>query len=136
MRSPAPALVLVLVLVLVPSPWVQALRSDRGLVPEENLGVTVNVTVLDGRGNLVQVMSSADGTYGQNSPRVDSRGLVLGPAPHLGGRFHLVPGAAWVYQVWSYQTLPCRTWFERCPTLVYQILVLSYMGPPGPSNWR
>lgn len=82
MRSPAPALVLVLV--LVPSRWVQALRSDRGLVPEENLGVTVNVTVLDGRGNLVQVMSSADGTYGQNSPRVDSRGLVLGPAPHLG----------------------------------------------------
>lgn len=98
MKSPAPALVLVLV--FVPSRWVQALRSDRGLVPEENLGVTVNVTVLDGRGNLVQVMSSADGTYGQNSPRVDSRGLVLGPAPHLGGRFHSVrPGVAWFYLV-------------------------------------
>lgn len=117
MRSPAPALVLVLV--LVPSRWVQALRSDRGLVPEENLGVTVNVTVLDGRGNLVQVMSSADGTYGQNSPRVDSRGLVLGPAPHLGGRFHpVLPGAACL-------VLPQST-------LLYLVLPLSYIGLPGP----
>lgn len=115
MKSPAPALVLVLV--FVPSRWVQALRSDRGLVPEENLGVTVNVTVLDGRGNLVQVMSSADGTYGQNSPRVDSRGLVLGPTPYLGGKFHSVlPSDAWVY--WGQLGPP---WFYRCPQWVNHV---------------
>lgn len=84
---PSIPLVLVLapVLVLALARSVQALRSDRGLVPEENLGVTVNVTVLDGRGNTVHVMSSDDGTYGQNSPKVDSRGVVIAPAPHHGG---------------------------------------------------
>lgn len=84
---PSIPVVLVLgpVLVLALARSVQALRSDRGLVPEENLGVTVNVTVLDGRGNTVHVMSSDDGTYGQNSPKVDSRGVVIAPAPHHGG---------------------------------------------------
>uniref|UniRef100_A0A674MBM2 Ring finger protein 130 n=1 Tax=Takifugu rubripes TaxID=31033 RepID=A0A674MBM2_TAKRU len=61
-----------------------AARSDRSVVPEDNVGATVNATVLDGRGNLVQVMSSAEGKYGQNSPKVDTRGVVITPAPRSG----------------------------------------------------
>lgn len=74
-----------LVLVLVPSQLVSAARSDRNMVSEEYVGATVNATVLDGRGNTVHAMSSDDGTYGQNSPKVDTKGIVIAPAPHHGG---------------------------------------------------
>lgn len=73
-----------LVLVLVWSCWVAAARSDRNPVSEEYVGATVNATVLDGRGTVVHMMSSEDGTYGQNSPKVDTRGVVLAPAQHHG----------------------------------------------------
>lgn len=75
----------VLFLVLVLSRSVSAARSDRNMMSEEYVGVTVNATVLDGRGNTIHVMSSDDGTYGQNSPKVDTRGIVIAPAPHHGG---------------------------------------------------
>lgn len=81
-RLPVPS---VLVLVLVLSRLVSAARSDRNMVSEEYVGATVNATVLDGRGNTVHAMSSDDGTYGQNSPKVDTRGVVIAPAPHHGG---------------------------------------------------
>ncbi|KAI3351392.1 hypothetical protein L3Q82_020200 [Scortum barcoo] len=84
-RVPVPVLVLVPVLALVLSPSVLAARSDRNLVSEEYVGATVNATVLDARGNAVHAMSSDDGTYGQNSPKVDTRGVVIAPAPHHGG---------------------------------------------------
>nr|XP_020441069.1 E3 ubiquitin-protein ligase RNF130 isoform X2 [Monopterus albus] len=72
------------VLVLVLTGSVLAARSDRNSVSEEYVGATVNATVLDGRGNIVHMMSSNDGTYGQNSPKVDTRGVVIVPAPHHG----------------------------------------------------
>lgn len=78
-------LVLIIVQVLVLSHSVLAARSDRNMVSEEYVGATVNATVLDGRGNIVHLMSSDDGTYGQNSPKVDTRGVVIAPAPHHGG---------------------------------------------------
>ncbi|KAE8286372.1 hypothetical protein D5F01_LYC16061 [Larimichthys crocea] len=78
--------VLVQVLVLVVSRSVSAARADRNMVSEEYVGATVNATVLDGRGNTVHVMSSDEGTYGQNSPKIDTRGVVIAPAPHHGGR--------------------------------------------------
>ena len=80
------ALVLVLVLVLVlPGPAWTA-RSDRTMVSEEYVGATVNATVLDARGNPVHMMSSDDGTYGQDSPKVDTRSArVIAPATHHGG---------------------------------------------------
>lgn len=74
----------VLFLVLVPVSPVLAARSDRNMVPEEYVSAMVNATVLDGRGNIVHMMSSDDGTYGQNSPKVDTRGVVIAPAPHHG----------------------------------------------------
>ncbi|XP_039669044.1 E3 ubiquitin-protein ligase RNF130 [Perca fluviatilis] len=79
------ALVLVLVLVLVlPGPAWTA-RSDRTMVSEEYVGATVNATVLDARGNPVHMMSSDDGTYGQDSPKVDTRSArVIAPATHHG----------------------------------------------------
>ncbi|XP_077429823.1 E3 ubiquitin-protein ligase RNF130 [Vanacampus margaritifer] len=80
--------VLVLVLVLVRSPWTQAGRSDRGgavLESEEYVSATVNASVMDAQGHAVHVMSSEDGTYGQNSPKVDTRALlVVTPAPRHG----------------------------------------------------
>ncbi|CAN9514559.1 unnamed protein product [Ophioblennius macclurei] len=72
------------VLVLVPVFPVSAARSDRNMVSEEYVSAMVNATVLDGRGNIVHMMSSDDGTYGQNSPKVDTRGMVIAPAPHHG----------------------------------------------------
>ncbi|KAK2848698.1 hypothetical protein Q5P01_008532 [Channa striata] len=79
-----PVLVLVLVQILVLSGSVSAVRPDRTMVPEEYVGAMVNATVQDGRGNVVHIMSSNDGTYGQNSPKVDTRGVVIAPAPHHG----------------------------------------------------
>ncbi|XP_008325026.1 E3 ubiquitin-protein ligase RNF130 isoform X2 [Cynoglossus semilaevis] len=76
--------VLVLVLVVVLMDSVAAARSDRNMVSEEFVGATVNTTVLDARGHTVHVMSSDDGTYGQNSPKVDTRGVVIAPTPHNG----------------------------------------------------
>ena len=87
-RLPIPSvliLVLVLLQVLVLTGPVSAGRSDRTMVSEEYVGATVNATVLDGRGNTVHMMSSDDGTYGQNSPKVDTRGIVITPAPYHGG---------------------------------------------------
>ncbi|KAM9375580.1 E3 ubiquitin-protein ligase RNF130 isoform 2-T4 [Pholidichthys leucotaenia] len=75
---------LVVAQVLVQTHTVMAGRSDRNMVSEESVSATVNATVLDGRGNIIHMMSSEDGTYGQNSPKMDARGLVIGPAPHHG----------------------------------------------------
>ncbi|XP_026199072.1 E3 ubiquitin-protein ligase RNF130 isoform X2 [Anabas testudineus] len=84
-RLPVPLVsALVLVQVLVLSCSVSAARSDRNMVSEEYVSATVNITVQDGRRNTVHVMSSDDGTYGQNSPKVDTRGIVIAPAPHHG----------------------------------------------------
>ncbi|XP_042274599.1 E3 ubiquitin-protein ligase RNF130 [Thunnus thynnus] len=80
----AQVLVMVQVLVLVLPCSVWAARSDRSMMSEEYFGATVNATVLDSRGNTVHLMSSEDGTYGQNSPKMDSRGVVIAPAPHHG----------------------------------------------------
>lgn len=78
-----PVLVLIQILVLGSA---SAARSDRNMVSEEYVSATVNATVLDGRGIIVHMMSSDDGTYGQNSPKVDTRGVVVTPAPHHGGK--------------------------------------------------
>uniref|UniRef100_UPI0037E89134 E3 ubiquitin-protein ligase RNF130 n=1 Tax=Semicossyphus pulcher TaxID=241346 RepID=UPI0037E89134 len=80
-RPPVPP---VLVLVLILSRSGLAGRSDRNSPLEEYICATVNATVLDGRGNTVHMMSSDEGTYGQNSPKVDTRGIVIAPAPHHG----------------------------------------------------
>ncbi|KAG7218137.1 hypothetical protein INR49_020588 [Caranx melampygus] len=79
-----PVLVLLQVQVLILPVFVSAARSDRNIASEEYVGATVNATVLDGRGHTVHTMSSDDGTYGQNSPKVDTRGIVIAPAPHHG----------------------------------------------------
>lgn len=77
-----PVLVQVLVVVLFQS--VLAARSDRNSALEEYVCATVNATVLDGRGHSVHTMGSDEGTYGQNSPKVDTRGIVIAPLPHNG----------------------------------------------------
>lgn len=78
------AVVLVLVQIVSQAHFVLAARSDKNF-SEEYVDATVNVTVSDARGTTVHVMSSDDGTYGQNSPKVDTRGVVIAPAPHHGG---------------------------------------------------
>lgn len=72
------------VLVLFLNRSMSAGRSDRNMVSEGYVDATVNATVLDARGNAVHMMSSDEGTYGQNSPKVDTRGVVIAPAPHHG----------------------------------------------------
>ncbi|KAK5603800.1 hypothetical protein CRENBAI_000949 [Crenichthys baileyi] len=70
---------LVLVQFVVQARSASAGCSDRNSFED----ATVNATVLD-RGSVVHVMSSEDGTYGQNSLKMDVRGIVLTPAPHHG----------------------------------------------------
>ncbi|XP_012713585.2 E3 ubiquitin-protein ligase RNF130 [Fundulus heteroclitus] len=72
-------LMLVLVQVVVKARLASAGRSDRNSIED----ATVNATVMD-RGSAVHMMSSEDGTYGQDSPRMDARGVVLTPALHHG----------------------------------------------------
>ncbi|KAF3694298.1 E3 ubiquitin-protein ligase RNF130 [Channa argus] len=102
-----PVLLLALVQILVLSGSVSSARSDRNMVSDEYVGAMVNATVLDGRENIVHMMSFDDGTYGQNSPKVDTRGVVIAPAPHHGvldrqgcdpGTHFLIPhqGIHWV----------------------------------------
>lgn len=75
--------VLVLVLVSVPV-LVQARSSSAGRPDRTSIeDATVNATVMD-RGSSVHMLSSEEGTYGQDSPKVDARGIVLTPAPHHG----------------------------------------------------
>ncbi|XP_019713789.1 E3 ubiquitin-protein ligase RNF130 [Hippocampus comes] len=80
-----PSLLPLLLLILVRA---RAGRPDRGsvvLASEEYVSATVNATAVDARGHAVHIMSSEDGTYGQNSPKVDTRALVVvTPAPRHG----------------------------------------------------
>ncbi|MED6262274.1 hypothetical protein ATANTOWER_017089 [Ataeniobius toweri] len=79
-------LMLVLVQIVVQARSASAGCSDRNSFED----ATVNATVLD-RGSVVHVMSSEDGTYGQNSLKMDVRGMVLTPAPHHGGSHITAP---------------------------------------------
>ncbi|XP_034038117.1 E3 ubiquitin-protein ligase RNF130 [Thalassophryne amazonica] len=81
-RVPAGA---ILSLVLLLNRVAVAPRPDRPLALVENVSATVNATVLDGRRNVVHMMSRDDGIYGQNSPKIDTKGIVITPAPHHGG---------------------------------------------------
>uniref|UniRef100_A0A8C4YVG7 Ring finger protein 130 n=1 Tax=Gadus morhua TaxID=8049 RepID=A0A8C4YVG7_GADMO len=51
---------------------------------DDHVSATVNATVLDSKGNPVQMMSNDDGTYGQNSPKSDTKGTVIAPAHYHG----------------------------------------------------
>ncbi|KAF7648740.1 hypothetical protein LDENG_00152510 [Lucifuga dentata] len=83
-RLPVPVALVSMVLVLALSQAVAGARSDRTMSLEEYVGATVNATVLDAKGHAVHTMSSDDGKYGQNSPKLDIRGVVIAPAPHHG----------------------------------------------------
>ncbi|MEQ2312611.1 hypothetical protein AMECASPLE_032894 [Ameca splendens] len=72
-------LMLVLVQIVVQARSASAGCSDRNSFED----ATVNATILD-RGSVIHVMSSEDGTYGQNSLKMDVRGMVLTPVPHHG----------------------------------------------------
>ncbi|XP_066505284.1 E3 ubiquitin-protein ligase RNF130 isoform X1 [Hoplias malabaricus] len=54
--------------------------TDKSVVSkEEYYSATVNATVLDSRGNPKRLISKDDGRYGQNSPKVEAKGIVLTP---------------------------------------------------------
>lgn len=85
-RLPVLVTLVRIALVLTLSRAVAAGRSDRTMSLEEYVAATVNATVLDAKGHAVHMMSSEDGKYGQNSPKIDIRGIVIPPAPHNGGK--------------------------------------------------
>ena len=80
------AAVLVLLLLVLP-PRALSIRADKALNKDDHVSATVNATVLDSKGNPVQMMSNDDGTYGQNSPKSDTKGTVIAPAHYHGGKF-------------------------------------------------
>ncbi|KAM4621543.1 E3 ubiquitin-protein ligase RNF130 isoform 2-T2 [Polymixia lowei] len=73
----------VLVLLLLPQ-CLLSVRNDKTSSKDEHVSATVNATVLDSRGNLIQMMSNDDGTYGQHSPKADTKGVVIPPAAYHG----------------------------------------------------
>uniref|UniRef100_A0A8C5B4C7 Ring finger protein 130 n=1 Tax=Gadus morhua TaxID=8049 RepID=A0A8C5B4C7_GADMO len=77
------AAVLVLLLLVLP-PRALSIRADKALNKDDHVSATVNATVLDSKGNPVQMMSNDDGTYGQNSPKSDTKGTVIAPAHYHG----------------------------------------------------
>ncbi|XP_067374549.1 E3 ubiquitin-protein ligase RNF130 isoform X2 [Channa argus] len=113
-----PVLLLALVQILVLSGSVSSARSDRNMVSDEYVGAMVNATVLDGRENIVHMMSFDDGTYGQNSPKVDTRGVVIAPAPHHGGTGDMV--AVMITEAYGKEIL---AHLERNLTVLVSVLV-------------
>ena len=89
------AVLVLLLLVVVPPRGALSIRTDKALsTKDEHVSATVNATVLDAKGNPVQMMSNDDGTYGQNSPKSDTRGTVIAPAHYHGGTFRWSQGCA------------------------------------------
>lgn len=76
----APVSFLILVLGLVGPVW----AGPRSLLPDDQVVATVNVTATDSRGNIVHMISFDDGLFGQHSPKTETGGVVLTPAPQHG----------------------------------------------------
>lgn len=55
--------------------------TDKTVVnKEEYYSATINATIQDIKGNVKRQLSKEDGRYGQNSPKIDVKGIVLAPA--------------------------------------------------------
>ncbi|XP_035622242.1 E3 ubiquitin-protein ligase RNF130-like isoform X2 [Oncorhynchus keta] len=74
----------VVLLVLVLPRCILSIRADKTISKEDHVSATVNATVLDSKGNPKQILTKDDGMYGQNSPKVDAKGIVIAPAPNHG----------------------------------------------------
>ncbi|XP_055745234.1 E3 ubiquitin-protein ligase RNF130-like isoform X2 [Salvelinus fontinalis] len=81
--TPCSHLPLVLLVLVLPR-CILSIRADKTISKEDHVTATVNATVLDSKGNPKQILTKDDGTYGQNSPKVDAKGIVIGPAPNHG----------------------------------------------------
>lgn len=76
------------ILVLVIPRCVLSASADKSLVKQDDYySATVNVTVMDSKGNPKQILTKDDGRYGQSSLKADAKGIVIAPAPNFGGRF-------------------------------------------------
>uniref|UniRef100_A0A8C7DDG0 Ring finger protein 130 n=1 Tax=Oncorhynchus kisutch TaxID=8019 RepID=A0A8C7DDG0_ONCKI len=82
--TPCSYLPVVLLVIVLPR-CILSIRADKTISKEDHVTATVNATVLDSKGNPKQILTKDDGTYGQNSPKVDAKGIVIGPAPNHGG---------------------------------------------------
>ncbi|XP_067103624.1 E3 ubiquitin-protein ligase RNF130 isoform X1 [Osmerus mordax] len=61
-----------------------SIRADNTFSKDDVVSATVNATVLDSKGNPKLILTKDDGKYGQNSPKVDAKGIVIAPAPYNG----------------------------------------------------
>lgn len=61
-----------------------SIRADSTFSKDDLVSATVNATVLDSKGNPKLILTKEDGKYGQNSPKVDAKGIVIAPAPYNG----------------------------------------------------
>ncbi|RXN07528.1 E3 ubiquitin-protein ligase RNF130-like protein [Labeo rohita] len=58
-----------------------SIGADKTMVNKEDYySATVNATVLDHKGNPQQMVTKNDGRYGQNSPKIEAKGIVIAPA--------------------------------------------------------
>lgn len=83
--TPCSYLPAVLVMLVLPR-CALSIRADKTIGKDDHVSATVNATVLDTKGNPIQMMTNDEGTYGQNSPKADAKGIVIAPAPYHGGR--------------------------------------------------
>ncbi|XP_035265605.1 E3 ubiquitin-protein ligase RNF130 isoform X2 [Anguilla rostrata] len=73
------------VLVLVFPRCVLSASADKNMVKQDDYySATVNITVLDSKGNPKQILSKDDGRYGQSSLKTEAKGIVIAPAPIFG----------------------------------------------------
>ncbi|XP_051945308.1 E3 ubiquitin-protein ligase RNF130 isoform X1 [Xyrauchen texanus] len=58
-----------------------SIGADKNMVNKEDYySATVNATVLDHKGNPQHMVTKNDGRYGQNSPKIEAKGIVIAPA--------------------------------------------------------
>ncbi|XP_066572778.1 E3 ubiquitin-protein ligase RNF130 isoform X2 [Amia ocellicauda] len=78
--APSRCLSAVMLLLVLPR-CMLSIRADKSLVSaDEYVTATVNVSVLDSKGNLKQLPMKNDCRYGKNSPKAEARGVVIAPA--------------------------------------------------------
>lgn len=85
-----------------------SIRADNTFSKDDVVSATVNATVLDSKGNPKLILTKDDGKYGQNSPKVDAKGIVIAPAPYNGGRL-VMTRYALVYQLVAVEWLLQRS---------------------------
>lgn len=74
-----------IILLLLPKCLFCAATEKTVVNKEEYVSATVNATIQDVKGNANRIISNEDGRYGQNSPKIKVKGIIITPSTVNGG---------------------------------------------------